>query len=104
MGDVEHRRSSFKPSYQFDEVTALVLAKVLDADISELVLYLHVVDADSAILNQLLDKEVPQSYVFTTSSRFGYPRRVKPRCCPCALVRYRRLYRTLAPSSCSKKV
>lgn len=40
------------------------LTEMLGADVSELILCLDEVDADSALLNQLLDKKEPQGRVF----------------------------------------
>lgn len=54
---------SFGLTDWLDEVSGSVLTEVLGADVSELVLCLHVVDADCALLDQLLDGEVPQSHV-----------------------------------------
>lgn len=41
-----------------------VLAELLATDASKLVFGLHVLDADSTPLNQLLDERLPQSHVF----------------------------------------
>lgn len=68
---MEHCSSSLKIAHQFDKVTVPMLGAILGADASELVLFLPGVDADSALLNQPLDKKVPQSHVFY--SRAGGP-------------------------------
>ena len=46
--------------YELDEVAVTVLAKVLGAQVRQLILALDVVDADLALLHQFLDKKMPQ--------------------------------------------
>lgn len=54
VGDVRHCNSSCKLPYQLDEVWVSVLTEMLCVDVIKLILSLHVVSADSALVNQLL--------------------------------------------------
>lgn len=64
VGRLEYCSSSLQLAGDLDEVKVLVLAEMLSTDVEELVLRIQVVDADSVLLRQLLDKEVPQNHMF----------------------------------------
>ena len=66
---------SLKLADEFNEVAVTVLAKVLGAQIHQLILGLDVVDADLALLHQLLRESTPAQCALREDCRYGCQRR-----------------------------
>ena len=94
-------------SHQLDdelhEATGMVLAKVLDTQVYQLILDLDVVDTDLDLLHQLFREKIPQRNVLSAKTVGGCGRRAVPTCCRCTAARCRSSRRSPAPTSCWRK-